>query len=244
MTNKILVSLDFDHTIIDENSDLFVINLAPNQTLPQDIKDKYRDDGWVEYMGEIFKYLYKHGVTAQNIEDCMHQIPLTPGMMDLLQYIGDHDKYEVIIISDSNSVFINYVLEYFKLKPNITKVFTNPAEFASSGCLKVNHYHTQDWCDMSTVNLCKGHILQEYITERKNQNINFSKVIYIGDGSNDLCPGLTLRPHDYLCPRQGFILWKKIKKFQKTEPKKLTSQVLPWETGLDILNLLKKIENQ
>ncbi|XP_041365323.1 pyridoxal phosphate phosphatase PHOSPHO2-like isoform X2 [Gigantopelta aegis] len=242
MTNKILVALDFDHTIIDENSDLFVLNLVPNKELPQDIKDKYRHDGWVEYMGEIFQFLHRHGITAKSVEDCMHQIPLTTGMMDLLQYVGDSEKYEVIIISDSNSVFIDFILTNFNLKQKITKVFTNPAEFSNSGCLMVNRYHTQDWCDLSTVNLCKGHILQQYIQERKDQGINFSKVMYIGDGSNDLCPGLTLRSQDYLCPRLGFSLLKKISKLQKGEEKSLSPQVLPWDTALDILSLLKNID--
>ena len=42
MSEKILVVFDFDHTLIDDNSDLYVRKLAPGGKLPQYIKDKYR----------------------------------------------------------------------------------------------------------------------------------------------------------------------------------------------------------
>ena len=42
MAEKILVAFDFDHTLIDENSDVYVRKLAPDGKIPQHIKDKYR----------------------------------------------------------------------------------------------------------------------------------------------------------------------------------------------------------
>ena len=42
MCEKILVAFDFDHTLIDDNSDLYVRKLAPGGKLPQYIKDQYR----------------------------------------------------------------------------------------------------------------------------------------------------------------------------------------------------------
>jgi hypothetical protein len=46
-----------------------------------------------------------------------------------------------------------------------------------NGCLKIDYYHTQDWCDLSTVNLCKGHILQGYIQKRKQEGNQFDFIL-------------------------------------------------------------------
>ena len=53
--DKILMVFDFDHSLIDENSDLYVIKLAPDGKLPEEIKNLYSSDGWTNYMREIFK---------------------------------------------------------------------------------------------------------------------------------------------------------------------------------------------
>jgi pyridoxal phosphate phosphatase PHOSPHO2 len=55
---KILLAFDFDHTLIDENSDLSVKKLAPNGQLPESIEAQYSATGWTEYMAAIFKYLH------------------------------------------------------------------------------------------------------------------------------------------------------------------------------------------
>jgi pyridoxal phosphate phosphatase PHOSPHO2 len=51
-----LLAFDFDHTLIDENSDLSVKKLAPNGQLPESIETQYSATGWTEYMAAIFKY--------------------------------------------------------------------------------------------------------------------------------------------------------------------------------------------
>jgi 2-hydroxy-3-keto-5-methylthiopentenyl-1-phosphate phosphatase len=58
----------------------------------------------------------------------MTDIPVTDGMIELLKYCQDQN-YETIIISDSNSVFIDMILENAQLTKMVTKVFTNPAYF-------------------------------------------------------------------------------------------------------------------
>ena len=55
MLNKVLVAFDFDHTIIEDNSDLSVRKLAPDGKLPQYIKDMYKDNDWTGYMAAIFQ---------------------------------------------------------------------------------------------------------------------------------------------------------------------------------------------
>lgn len=41
LCNKILVAVDFDHTLIDANSDTYIVKLAPEQKFPEDICKRY-----------------------------------------------------------------------------------------------------------------------------------------------------------------------------------------------------------
>jgi len=243
-TERVLLVFDFDHTLIDENSDLSVLKLAPNGKLPEEIANLYSDRGWTKYMGEIFKYLHSIGKTPHNILSCMSEIPLTEGMQELLDFTKSNEMFEHIVISDSNSVFIEHILEQ-KGMPQVFKTFTNPAKFQDDGCLILDKYHRQDWCDLSTDNLCKGHILKEFISERKKNGVSFHNVLYVGDGSNDLCPGLTLRPQDFLLPRTGFNLMKILDKIvEKDEPvpkSRLNASVKAWGNGREILQLVRSL---
>ena len=168
----------------------------------------------------------------------MRTLPFVPGMLDLFSHLS-RDLYEIIIISDANSVFIDVIMEAAGLCDVIMATYTNPAWFADDGCLHIKYYHTQDWCDLSTKNLCKGYILEKHIKERNSDGVQYTNVLYVGDGSNDLCPGLKLRHNDYLLPREGFKLIDIIKRGQPL----LKAQVKPWKDGHDILALLKDIQS-
>lgn len=41
MCNKILVAVDFDHTLIDANSDTYIVKLAPGKRIPEEIRNRY-----------------------------------------------------------------------------------------------------------------------------------------------------------------------------------------------------------
>ncbi|KAK8732642.1 hypothetical protein OTU49_006862, partial [Cherax quadricarinatus] len=155
--HKVLLALDFDHTVIDNNSDTYIYKLAPDHKIPDDLKLLYRRDNWTHYMGEVFKFLYKNGVTKERIFNCLKEIKLTDGMKELLTGVP-RDLTEFIIISDGNSVFIDHILKSCGLRDLFSELFTNPAQFDDNGCLHIQMYHLQDWCTLSTKNLCKGDI--------------------------------------------------------------------------------------
>ncbi|KAL4222936.1 Phospho-2-dehydro-3-deoxyheptonate aldolase AroG [Mactra antiquata] len=241
---KVLVAFDFDHTIIDGNSDIHITTLGPNGHIPQEIKDKYSDNGWTHYMAAIFKYLHGHNIKSQDLKSSIEELPLVEGMDELFQYLND-ETFEVIIISDSNSVFIDYALEKYGLKTIVKRVYTNPAKYDNDDLLGIEFYHTQDWCDLSTENLCKGHILEEHIEERKKE-VEFSHILYVGDGTNDLCPSLRLSDRDFVFPRQDFSLWKKLKKLgcldDATSDLDLKAKVIVWKSGLEVLDICKRLK--
>lgn len=243
MSSKTLVAFDFDHTLIDDNSDIYVQKLAPNG-IPPEIKSQYSDKGWTNYMGAIFKFLHQNGTRKSEILDCMREIRLTKGMPELLRHLAENDC-ETVIISDSNSVFIRCILEHSHLQDTVAAVFTNPAKFDDEGCLTIKYFHTQDWCDLSTINLCKGRILEDYIVGREKDGVGFDRVYYVGDGSNDLCPCLTLRETDFACPRVNFTLWKKLQKSlsnnngEAMENLGIKAKIVPWNDGWNLLEAIK-----
>jgi len=161
-------------------------------------------------------------------------VPWVAGMQDLLSNLN-MDQYEIIIISDSNSVFIQHIVDSAGLSDIISTTYTNPAYFDERGCLNIDFYHKQTWCDISTVNLCKGQILEAHIAEAGNRGVQYSTVGYIGDGCHDLCPCLKLCSTDICYPRTGFGLVKKIKELPG---QKLSAHVEEWTDGKD---LAKKI---
>lgn len=58
-------------------------------------------------MGRVFKYLGDEGVEKRN-EEGNDINAFTPGMVELLNFIKKNkNKFDCIIISDSNSVFID-----------------------------------------------------------------------------------------------------------------------------------------
>jgi len=236
-SSKVLLAFDFDHTIIDDNSDTYVINLAPNKEIPNEIKNMYSEKGWTHYMRGIFGYLHEHNVTPQQILECMSEIKFSPGMMELLRNL-DQTKTEVIIISDSNSVFIEHILDVNGIRDTVSKVFTNPAQFNNHGRLELQMYHFQESCSLSTVNLCKGDILETFIKERAAQNLYYSHIVYVGDGHNDLCPSLRLSEKDFVFHRKGFSLGKYIKKMEAEKGLKIKANLNAWNSGHDIMQIL------
>lgn len=115
-----LLVFDFDETIVACNSDVWINQLSPGGTIPSEIKSKYKDD-WNEYMRNVFKHLNDSGVSEEQIKKCLEGMPLIPGMKELFLNCKNNgpDKYELIIISDANTVFINH----FLLFNGLDKVF-------------------------------------------------------------------------------------------------------------------------
>ncbi|MCL4142292.1 UNVERIFIED_CONTAM: hypothetical protein GTU68_043784 [Idotea baltica] len=234
---KILVALDFDHTIINENSDTFVYQLAPDKVIPPALKALYRKDGWTHYMCEVFKFLHANSVTPDQILSCVQNTTLTEGMEELFTSLPAQDT-DFIIISDSNTVFINHILKTKGLYKFFHSVFTNHAEFEKNGCLSVRMYHKQDKCDLSTINLCKGDILTKFVEERSSNAVEYSRIAYVGDGYNDFCPSLRLLGCDAVFPRLNYNLIKTIPQMEKERDLQLKANVHPWASGREILDTL------
>lgn len=133
---------------------------------------------------------------------------------------------DAIIISDANSVFIECILEECGVADVFRAVFTNPASFNSEGLMTVTWHHTHS-CQLcaATPHMCKGTL---HVTGYTSNNVcgvficvgtilkgylegsdqKYSRVVYVGDGKNDLCPLLQLGKGDVGVVRKGYGLEK------------------------------------
>ncbi|XP_058486393.1 pyridoxal phosphate phosphatase PHOSPHO2 [Solea solea] len=235
---KTLMVFDFDHTVVDDNSDTWVVRCLPGQTLPDSVKNSYRKGHWTEFMGRVMSYIGHQEVSPDRVQSVMETIPFTAGMTDLLSYISQNKStIDCIIISDSNTMFIDWVLHAAGLQAAVDRVFTNPAKFNELGHMEVQCHHSHQ-CDRCPVNLCKKEVLELYLSDWSDNGVEYAQIFYVGDGGNDLCPTFCLRSHDVVMPRKGYTLEKLLTKLEGQEGE-TSPRVFAWSNGTDILQELK-----
>lgn len=248
ITWRRLLALDFDETVVSENTDIVARNLLDPSLLTPELKQLYNATGWTAYMQAIFHLLADNHFSRDQIRQSIRDIKEVPGMVRLIQQLADQHSFDVIIISDSNSEFINiWCSNQSGLSGRLNFVFTNPARFDdSTNLLTIQPFHHQTECQLSTANLCKGQVLEEYLAERASHDgIGYGRVFYVGDGRNDVCPSLRLAGCDVACSRMGMPMDKDLqKRLEKLDPE-LEATVLRWTDGNDLLEqILGKIEKE
>lgn len=238
-----LVLFDFDETIINESSDDAVVRALPSKRLPDWLKNSYREGHYNEHMQKVLAYMAEQGVSKGSIHSAVEKIPPTPGLLNLLQYLQSHQQdYELVVVSDANMFFIETWLEQAGVRNLFRKIFTNPASFDAKGRLVLLPFHSHS-CSSCPDNMCKQVILREYLAKRQKERggASFQRVFYIGDGANDICPSLALGPQDTAFPRRDFPMHKLLLEMQQSQAAKFKSNMVPWVSGEDIVDCLKKI---
>ncbi|XP_043658524.1 pyridoxal phosphate phosphatase PHOSPHO2 [Drosophila teissieri] len=230
-----LAAFDFDHTIVSQNTDTVVRDLLPTEVTSARANELVENDCWTEYMAEVFRLLHEQQVSEARIRDTIRGIPEVPGFVRLIKHLAKRLHYDLIIISDSNSVFIDEWLRAHNLADCFVAVFTNPAEFDATGRLMVRAHHQQSDCKLSASNLCKGRVLEHFVIEQDlRRSIRYDHVFYVGDGNNDICPVLRQRACDFACARKGFAMEKHL--LRNRSKLKLRAQLLIWKSGFDLMD--------
>lgn len=242
---KRLAAFDFDHTIVNKNTDLVARDLIQVDKIPAEVSNLYKQSGWIPYMQAIFNILYSNAISKDQILNAIAEIPEVPGILKAIDQLCQMN-FHVIIISDSNSVFIEKWCNENGLIQNITETFTNKAQFNTSGKLEIVPFHHQTDCQLSSENLCKGKVLEDFIDMQKHKDIYYDTVFYIGDGQNDVCPALRLKLGDYACARIGYKMEKDLdlRRISKTSKLKLNAEIIRWSDGNDLITQINSILEQ
>jgi len=229
-----LYAFDFDHTIVDQNSDAAVMAVI-HDPVPNNLTRLFDGTNWEEYMEGVFKFIKDEGGTFEVIASKLRELKATEGMPHLLHKIMVARTVrlasKLIIVSDANSFFIETF--FSAMKPPIVPdaMFTNKAEKTEEGVLKLTPYECQTGCPFCPRNLCKGGVLSSYMESAGP----FERVYYVGDGGNDVCPGLRLGEEDILFVRKNFSLEKILKSGNwKGVKLDIKAKIVLWESAKEI----------
>ncbi|XP_004531135.1 probable phosphatase phospho2 [Ceratitis capitata] len=231
-----LLIFDFDETLISVDSISLLRDLLPLYRRPK--RPKRAKDGKVTYLNTIFGELRAMGYTSTELRRLVAAIPPVPSIVDFIKHLYEScdPKYDIIIISDSNLIFIKDWLAHNLLSKCFREIFANPSYVVSSDGIRVEPLQNTN-CPLGPPNLCKRDILEKYLAKRQGVGVNYERVIFVADGANDYCPTLIMRRDDIVCARKGKDLERKIRcNRQKCKVRPL---VLLWSSGHDLLTLLE-----
>ncbi|CAN1137066.1 Thiamine phosphate phosphatase-like protein [Linum perenne] len=232
----IVVIFDFDRTLIDDDSDSWVVSQMGLTSLFNQLRSALP---WNSLMDRMMTELHLQGKSSEDIVHCLRETPLHPkiiGAIKSAHALG----CELRVISDANLFFIEEILDHHGLLGCFSQIHTNPATMDEHGRLRISPYHDlglpPHGCSMCPPNMCKGLIINKIysnsISEKKKK-----RFIYIGDGGGDYCPCLKLGEGDYVMPRKKYPLWKRI----LDEPMLIKAQVHEWSEGEELAEILVQI---
>ena len=192
--SKILFAFDFDETIISVNVDDWFTDAAPDTP--------FETSGftcWTDYMQSIFTTIHSRGYSKEQILAAMDGIEISPPLLATCRAIFKSENADAVIISDANTFCIKRILEKNGLAGVFKTVISNPASFDNEDLLNIDYYHRDHGCPSCSANLCKTKALAPY-------KEGYDKIVYVGDGYNDICPSLALSTNDVVLARKGFPL--------------------------------------
>ncbi|KAJ0232060.1 Inorganic pyrophosphatase 1 [Hirschfeldia incana] len=233
--NNIVVVFDFDKTIIDVDSDNWVVDGLGftdlfNQLLPT--------MPWNTLMDRMMKELHDQGKTIEEIKEVLKTIPIHPRVVPAIK--SAHALgCELRILSDANMFFIETIVEHLGIGEYFSEINSNPGFVDEHDTLRISPYHdftnSSHGCSHRTCppNMCKGLII-EMIQESLAKEGGNKKMIYLGDGAGDYCPSLKLKAEDYVMPRKNFPVWDLISQ----NPMLVTAAIREWTDGESLERIL------
>ncbi|XP_068647933.1 inorganic pyrophosphatase 2-like [Aristolochia californica] len=234
----IVVIFDFDKTIIDCDSDNWVVNELGVTALFDELLPTMP---WNSLMDRMMAELRSHGRTVEDIAECLKRASLHPQIISAIK-----NAYalgcELRIVSDANLFFIETILKHHGLFDYFSEINTNPSFIDEDGKLRIFPYHdftsSSHGCNLCPPNMCKSAVFERiqgsFYGEAKK------RFIYLGDGKGDFCPSLKLGEGDFVMPRKNFPLWDLI----YSNPLLLKAGVHEWTYGEDQESVLLQLINQ
>ncbi|KAA8540302.1 hypothetical protein F0562_024135 [Nyssa sinensis] len=230
----IVVVFDFDKTIIDLDSDNWVVDELGatdlfNQLLPT--------MPWNSLMDRMMEELHSQGKTIEDIAEVLKRATIHPRVVPAIK--SAHALgCDLRIVSDANLFFIETILKHLGLRDYFSEINTNPSLVDREGRLRIfpsHDFHSSpNGCSLCPPNMCKGLIIERIQT---TVSMEGKKFIYLGDGSGDFCPSLKLKEADYVMPRKNFPLWDLICKNHKH----IKAEIHEWSDGEELESVLLQL---
>ncbi|KAH0982452.1 hypothetical protein GBA52_009629 [Prunus armeniaca] len=234
----IVVVFDFDKTIIECDSDNWVVDELGatdlfNQLLPT--------MPWNSLMDRMMKELHSQGKTIEDIAEVLKRTPIHPRVVPAIK-TAHALGCDLRIVSDANLFFIETILKHLGLEEYFSEINTNPSHVDEEGRLRIFPHHdfTKFYHGCSSPcppNMCKGVVIERIQTSVCTEGKK--KIIYLGDGSGDYCPSLKLKEGDFVMPRKNFPLFDLICK----DPSLIKAGIHEWTDGEELEQILLSLIN-
>eukprot|EP00828_Plagiopyla_frontata_P021023 TRINITY_DN2712_c0_g1_i1.p1 TRINITY_DN2712_c0_g1~~TRINITY_DN2712_c0_g1_i1.p1 ORF type:complete len:164 (-),score=43.53 TRINITY_DN2712_c0_g1_i1:110-601(-) len=163
-------------------------------------------------------------------------------MKELLEYLKiKKDFIDVMIVSDTNNIFLEWFLENNQIQDCINKIYVNPASIEDNSLIQLKALQSNS-CKICPPNFCKSLCIKEFIDEQLKKQINYDIKMYAGDGENDFCPMGNLESQDYAFPRKGYKVESKIHESKENEIA-IKAKIQYWNDGVDLKQFIENILN-
>uniref|UniRef100_A0A7S1X6P0 Protein-serine/threonine phosphatase n=1 Tax=Tetraselmis chuii TaxID=63592 RepID=A0A7S1X6P0_9CHLO len=257
--SKTCLLMDFDKTVtVADAGESIIGELAP-ELLPL-LDGLEMPASFVDVTNEILSEMQRRGISRDAVVSALRDLGdyLIPDESRRAIRMAARRGADVRILSDCNTVFISHMLTGAKIRPAVREIITNPAAFqrlaaptrSSDGSsdeelytkalghrLVIQPRHDRDAegghkCPLCPHNLCKGLEL-----DKLRQDCGYERIIFCGDGANDICPALRLGPDDVVCARRGHSLEYLV----RDRANDIKASIVYWEDHQDLLSALNRI---
>ncbi|KAM6583395.1 hypothetical protein CsatB_010397 [Cannabis sativa] len=231
-----VVVFDFDRTIIDGDSDRWVVTQMGLTQLFEELRPTL---SWNSLMDRMMLELHSQGKTPSDIAECLHKAPIHPRIVAAIK--SAHTLgCDLRIISDANQFFIEKILEHHDLLGCFSQIDTNRTVIDEEKRLRIFPYHdlsSPHDCNLCPSNMCKGLVIDQIRAFAAESGRR--RFIYLGDGSGDYCPTLRLSKGDHVMPRKNYPLWKRICSNQTL----IKAEIHEWSNGEELEKILLHLIN-
>lgn len=231
----IVVVFDFDKTIIEPDSDNWVVDELGatdlfNQLLPT--------MPWNSLMDMMMIELNAQGKLIEDIEQVLRRVPIHPRIVPAIK-TAHALGCDLRIVSDANFFFIETILDHLGIKDCFSEINTNPSYQDDEGRLRISPYIDFKSSPHGCINPCPPNMCKGMILERIKCSVakEGKRIIYLGDGIGDFCPSLKLEEGDFMMPRKNFPVWNLIRENQG----RIRAEIHEWVDGAELESILLKL---
>ncbi|KAL9247404.1 hypothetical protein vseg_020840 [Gypsophila vaccaria] len=222
---NIIAIFDFDKTIIDVDSDNWVVDELGFTELFNELLPTMP---WNTLMDTMMKAIHEEKVTIDQVREVLTRVPIHPRVVPAIK-AAHAIGCDLRVVSDANLFFIETILNHLGLRDYFSEINTNPGYVDTEGRLRIQPFHdfskSPHGCNLCPPNMCKGQIIKRILSEEGDKTI-----IYSGDGAGDYCPSLKLRDSDHVLPRRNFPVWDLICK----NPSLIRARIHDWIDGAEL----------
>ncbi|XP_056167109.1 inorganic pyrophosphatase 2-like isoform X2 [Syzygium oleosum] len=229
----IVVLFDFDKTIIDCDSDNWVVD---ELGLTDRFNELLPTMPWNSLVDKMMGELHASGITIEEIEDVLNRAPIHPRIVPAIKSIHALGC-DLRVVSDANLFYIETILNHLGIRECFSEINTNPGFVDEEGRLRISPYHdfksSFHGCGLCPLNMCKGVVI-ERIQASLSAEGKQKRFIYLGDGAGDYCPSLKLLEGDFMMPRKNYPVWDLIRR----NPMLLKAEIREWTDGEEMERVL------